>query len=165
MSINQQNYPIMQHKIVVNSEIGPLTFIANIHRADAPGDLHLSMRYFYKKWRKNEGGMPSFPHYEVELLNMQNFKQLKRGLKLHIHKSIRAKGAKEFMCYIADVPSQEAAILMWKAWCVGTVYSFIRAQTSRLPKDYDFAYPFGECKEDPKALITFMAQQAITLTE
>ena len=155
----------MHHKIVVTSVLGPLTITANIHRADAQGDLHLSKRYFYKKWRKNEGGMPSFPHYEVELLNMQDFKQLKRRLKLHIHRSIRTRGEKEFMCYIADLSSQEAAILMWKAWCVGTVYSFIRAQTSHLPKDYDFAYPFRECKQDPTALIEFMARQAIIIAE
>jgi len=109
--------------------------------------------------------MYSFPHYEVELLNMRDFKQLKHGLKLHIHSSIRARGEKEFMCYTADLPTQESAELMWRAWCVGTVYSYICAQTSRLPKDHDFGYPFVECKEDQQTFIDHMAAQGIIILE
>ena len=144
-------------KIVINSELGPLTFIGRINRADAPEELSLSVRWFYKRWRKTKD-IPSFPHHEVELVNMNDFKKLSRGLKLHIHKSIKAKGKRKFMCYVPDVPTPEAAQLMFKAWCVGTVYSFIKGKTTRDPKLYDFAYPFVECNQDQQKFIDFMAE-------
>lgn len=141
--------------VIVNSELGSICFVGGIHGATALEELYLSPRYFYKRWR-DSSDVPTFPHHEVELFNIGNFKKRYRGLKLHIHRSVQAKGKKKFMCYTADVSTPEAAQLMFRAWCVGTVYSFIQGRKSKDPKEYDFAYPFMECNQDPKMLIEYM---------
>jgi hypothetical protein len=150
------------NKIVVKSELGPLTFICAMHQANSAEDLRLSVEEFYKKWRKNHD-LPSFPHYEVELLNQDEIEQKFPKPDLHVHKS---EDGKKFMCYTPDIPSPEAAYLMWKAWCVGSVYSLIRYKTTQDPKEYDFGYPFAACKEDHQVFIDLMAkEQGITIAE
>ncbi|MEI6671986.1 MAG: hypothetical protein WCL02_01105 [bacterium] len=151
----------MQKKIIVHSKLGSLVFVCIIHTANTIEQLKLSPYEFYRKWRISED-TPSLPHYEVELLEMDQLKKISSDVQLHIHKQ---KG-KQFMCYTADLSSVEAAYLMWKAWCVGTVYSLIKAQTTKVINEYDFAPLFTQCKEDQNTFIALLAKEYdITIEE
>lgn len=151
----------MQKKIIVHSKLGSLVFVCMIHTANAIDELKLSPYEFYRKWRISED-TPSLPHCEVELLQMDQLEKLSYDIQLHIHKQ---KG-KQFMCYTEDLSSVEVAYLMWKAWCVGTVYSLIKAQTTKVISEYDFCSLFTQCNEDQNTFIKLLAKEHdITIEE
>ena len=131
-------------QVTINSELneklgGPIVFQGRIHTAEKPAALKLSPTEFYKERLEKI----SYPHHEVELLNAdQLFSQSKKidpefdyTPKIHIHKNEDGKG---FMCYVAHLQDRAAASLMFKAFCVWTVYSLIHQESfSKLFRDFE----------------------------
>jgi len=131
-------------QVTINSKLneklgGPIVFQGRIHTAGEPAALKLSPTEFYKQWLEKL----SYPHHEVELLNAdQLFSQSKKidpafdyTPKIHIHKN---EDGKEFMCYVAHLKDRAAASLMFKAFCVWTVYSLIHQESFiKLFRDFE----------------------------
>ncbi|MEI6671988.1 MAG: hypothetical protein WCL02_01115 [bacterium] len=145
----------LKKTIVISSKLDMCSiFSCEIHTVDTIQELNLDPEKFYKTWRKNHD-LPLFPHHEVELFQTEKFKQylsINTIFKPHITKSSLDK---EFMCYLRDITSPEDAYIIWKAWCVGTMYSII--EFTKGNPNYDFAPLFGSSVAQHQEFIDMMS--------
>lgn len=73
---------------------------------------------------------------------------------LHIHKG---NDENEYVCFTPDIASEEEAILVWKAWCVGTVYAILRYIKGI--EEYDFGSLFASYGSNYERFIQFLEEE------
>lgn len=140
-------------------------FSSVLHKSKREEELNLQINSFYKEYRQSKD-TPLFPHYEVELFYLSPELQFARRqidgeekeISLHIHFSdIEIP----FMCWTADVPTEEHAIETWEIWCLGSVWSL--QQFLKGIVKYDFAHPMQEVNWDVERFVEKMKNEGITI--
>jgi len=72
---------------------------------------------FYIKYSEN---VHSGVHYEMEVVST-DLAELAHFGKVHIHTSL--KTGKKCICWTGHLPTEEAAVLVTRMWCAGSVYT------------------------------------------
>lgn len=89
---------------------------AEIHEVEAPAGLLIEKK-FYLDFGKN---IPEGLHHEMELVEIESWRPTNSS-NLHIHQS-KING-RQFVCWPKQIPSLAGAIMLFKVWCVGTIYT------------------------------------------
>ncbi len=135
--------PIFTTKIIQGNTL--ITLIGQAHKRSTIEELEMETETFYKKHR-SKNDIPSFPHFEVEILNADaKFFKTKRirhrrseKIKLHVHSVMD----KKFMRWTGDLPSLEVTQKKWETWCQGSAWSYWKFNQGE--SSYDFAQIMGE---------------------
>lgn len=123
------NFVETEVSLSVTFNTTPWEFKALIHCAKSDDELKLQTDDFYMKFRSNND-LPSFPHHEVQLLNLESELQYAKRIwnneeqiiPLHIHYSDKPD-RHPFMCWPGDLPTEKDAIASWELWCLGSIWS------------------------------------------
>lgn len=123
-----------------------LKFVAQLTQAHNSYELKMSEK-FYKEYRPKIGlsPLPRLPHWECQLLKLPALLSEMGGIvngtpfKPHIH----TFNGDYFMCCLNDFNDIEDIFSMFKAWCVGTLWSHSEYLCS-IFESSDFNYGFEQ---------------------
>ncbi len=104
-------------KIEVVTPVTAYFFEALFHQSDSPESQVIEPEFYLKENDKLHEGT----HYEIQLVDSPVWGRVNEEVPIHIHQNPNT--GLYFVCFTGQLPSLNAAEMLFKTWCVGTAYT------------------------------------------